>query len=345
MNKHLLYGILFSGLSLGLSENVFSQDIFSCDYIRRLKVNHCQREFSEKHVSSEINFSEPLAGELKNSLEGIIMNIHFRTNESDLFHSDSLDLESYCKEILKPYVDKKGINSFNIEGYADCVGSEKDNLILSDKRCLSIANFLKRKFPQVDFYISAFGESQSRETQDSLLLGEDRVGKIIPDENPLKRALDICRADVYLLDQSGSMNQNGEWKLLQKYSFPDSSEVYSFSKLMLPPNSTLEDLNPRNYPEFFHTYDIKTEIARGKTAYYPANNILIPSLENDRTVTAIINGKNNFGNVSSKEIIDKAKSKSIKVNHVGINLSEDSQKDFIDIATQTGGKYYFFRKI
>jgi outer membrane protein OmpA-like peptidoglycan-associated protein len=345
MNKNALYGFLFGGLSLLPCLNVKSQDVFGCDYVRQLKVN-CGKipEIKKSNLDNIINLSKPLEGESQNSLDEITMNIYFRNNEFCLSGKDSSDLNLYCKNILKPYIEKNKIKILTIEAHTDCIGSEESNLKLSDNRGMSIVNFLRRKFNYTDFYISSFGKSKSTETNDSILLSRDRVVKIIPDENPLKRALDVCKADIYLVDQSGSMKHNGEWQLLQKYTFPDSSRVYSFSKLTLPPNSKLEDLNPENFPEFFHTYDISTEVAMGKTAYYPASEKVIMSNENN-AITAIVNGENNYGQKSHEEIINLALERNIKLNQVGINLSEESKKKFIEIAKKTGGKFYFFRKI
>jgi outer membrane protein OmpA-like peptidoglycan-associated protein len=316
-----------------------AQDFNGCDYVRQLKVNTKTENKiypNKQEFPKYNNFSEPLKDEAKNSLEEKIMHIYFQTKKNDLTKGDSIDLMRYFLNVLSPYSVYEKINCINLEGFADCIGKDYDNYVLSLKRTEAVASYLRNFFPHTPFYFSAFGETQSPETRDSSILKKNREVKIIINENPLSRALSLCNADVYLLDQSGSMNLNGEWALLQNYPYPDSCDIYSYSKL--------SKNTPKNFPEAMHTYDISTEIASGKTCQYDATDTLMTELAENTTLTTVVNGKNNIGGTNPKKIIDKAKKKNIKLNIIRINLPESSKDELISLASGTSGRYYFLKK-
>ena len=145
------------------------------------------------------------------------MNIYFQTNKSELTLNDSVDMNRYFIKFLKYHSLYEKVTNFNIEGFADCRGDEWDNYELSNKRAEAVANYLKKFYPNIKIYISARGEMNSKETKDSLELQKDRCVRIFFNENPLNRALNLCGANSYVLDQSGSMNKDGEWNILQDY--------------------------------------------------------------------------------------------------------------------------------
>ncbi len=319
---------------IGYSQNIIN----GIDYIR--KINNFNKLSEKKPRDDRIAFikeplfGEPLSGEAKNSLEGDVMNIYFQTNKFQLTGTDSSDLRKYISYISQT----KKILSFNIEGFADCTGNDELNYSLSEKRTESIAKILKRTFPNSIIYVSSFGKSKSTQTTDSMILQKERVVKIFPNKNSIERALDISskKAGIYLLDQSGSMNINGEWKFLQNYFYPDSSEIYSFSKL--------DDDLPESFYGKKHTYDIKEEVAMGLTSYSLALETLLSIISENKEITIVVNGKNNFKEDNYEKIIEKSKEKKIRLNHIGINLDEDAKKEFRRISENTMGQCYFLKK-
>lgn len=313
-----------------------SQDYMGCDYIRELKVKRDTSYFEgnksqDDFISyGDIKFKEAFADESENDLEGKVMNIYFPTNNSDLSCNDKIDIRRYMVSYLKPNSKWVKINSFMVEGFADFRGGSDLNYNLSKNRAENVLNEISNFFPNADYYVCAYGESKSSEFKDSLELMKDRVVKIIPNENPLISALSNLKGDVYLLDQSGSMNRNGEWNLLQNYSYPADSKVYSFSKV--------EDAE-----KFEYKYSISEDFAFGKTSYYSALDTLISSVEN-KTITTMINGKDNVGGANPDEIIKKAKENNVVLNLIGLNLKDDDKKELLDLVEETDGKYYFLKK-
>lgn len=330
----LLKNMFFCSLLAGSSLIGVSQNYMKCDYIRKLEVNQKINSIYEhkrnNFISYEkIDFKKPLNDEVQNSLEDKILNIYFPTNESDISSNDESDIRKYACSYLKPNSKWIKINSFTIEGFADFRGGASLNYDLSKKRAENVLEKIQPFFPKSDYYICAYGESKSFEGKDSLDLAKDRVVKIIPNENPLNFALSNLLADVYLLDQSGSMNTNSEWRLLQNYIYPENCEVYSFSKI-----------EGGNYD---YGYKIKNAIAEGRTSYYSALDTLLSSVKN-KTITTMINGKDNVGGATSEEIIRKAKQNNVVLNLIGLNLKDEDKKDFLKIIEETNGKYYFLEK-
>ena len=344
--------LFFSGSFFvqGRSQNVIN----GCDYIRELKVNICHENLNtspgriKDFISGYNNFEEPFEDEAKNSLDGKVMNVYFQTNSSNITKRDSTDLRRYVLDVIKPTYLYEKLMNFNVEGFADFRGDIGKNYSLSSKRAESVANYLEDLAhnivsPSIKIYVSAFGEVRNHKGKNLEDLKKDRVVRIIPNNNPVIRALENCNADFYLLDQSGSMNKDNFWKSLQNFSFPESSHVFSFSKLILPEGFDKNNLDSLDYPEFFHTFDIKTEVAYGKTPYYSAMDKFLSIIPSNKVIDILVNGESNFGDGTPDDIIKKTKEKNLVLNMIGINVSRDFENQLIEIANATNGNYYFLK--
>lgn len=335
-------------IALGiLPIKIAAQEFQNCDYIREIKVNHeisSEKATKEQNILFYNDFKEPIGDEMKNSLEDGVMNIYFHHDDSNLTENDLTDLNRYVSKVLVPYGKQKNIRYINVEGYANFIGDEKYNYILSIKRAENVAKILRKKlycyFPHnIEIRVSAFGENKSSETTDQLQLQKDRRVRISVEENPLEGGLRCLEGRIFLIDQSGSM-KDGSWNSLKKYNFPKGKKFYSFSK------PVIIEGNPQNYIEFDYKYDINFDTPAGKTAFYGATEKLILSdivSEND-TLAIILNGADNVGISSPSEIIKKAKEKSIVLNILGINIDDSYAKTLMDITTETKGNYYFIEK-
>lgn len=335
----LMFGSLFFSAK--------TQNFPDCDYLRELKVNKIegsQGDFNKNALCfvKYNNFKEPVDFELKNSFDNGDMNVYFPNNCAELSKNDLIDLNRYISEVLVPYGKENKIKNINIEGYANVLGDEEYNYFLSIRRAENVAKVIKHKlycyFPyDIQVKVSAFGESKSVETDDSIQLQNDRKVIISVEENPLKRGLEYLGGNVFLLDQSGSMN-DGSWNSLREYFFPEAKAYYSFSQPFIINGSSKED-----YPEFNYSYDINTDVPAGKTSFYGAMDKLIssPFVGNNDTLTTIINGEDNVGLISPLEIIEKAKDKNVILNILGINVREDYAKTLINFTNKTKGNYYF----
>ena len=113
--------------------------------------------------------------EAKNSLEGKIMNTYFQTDKSDLTKNDSIDIKNY---LMKADSLEGGLKTLVVGGFADYRGDKND--VLSFNRAKAVADYIFKLYPEIKISLFAFGESQSTESNDSLVLQKDRVVKIIP---------------------------------------------------------------------------------------------------------------------------------------------------------------------
>lgn len=356
-------GLLVFGLGMA-SLNSNAQDVFGVDYIRKMENVNRKSVSDVSPISLEKNYfyrgkdlilSEPFEDEAKNFLNGLELSIYYPTNDCYLSKRDSLDIRRYVLKVLRPYYKNSGekLESLTIEGLADCRGERVKNYFLSHKRAQELAKYIypivrNSISPSVKVYISAFGEEHSGQTEDSLKLQKDRVVKIIPNGNPLKTALDICGGNTILGDQSGSMSFEGSlyWKCFQNYKFSKGVKVFAYSEFIPPRGMSKEECSFEDYPERKHTYDINSEISYGATSYYPSKEILLSSdfVSNNDTITTIINGKNDLNGKSPDKIIEIAKGKNLVLNMVGLELSGNCVNNFIRIAKETGGKFYFVNK-
>jgi len=153
-------GMFGLGMSLGSLEN--------CSYVREIKVNT-----SENNVVSNENeafflrkyngFKDPIGNELRNNLENNVFDIYFHHDESSLTQNDLVDIGRYFREVLVPSFQDKKFSNLNITGYANYVGDEDYNYLLSLERAKNVSDIFKKKlyayFPfEVDVRVSAFGE-------------------------------------------------------------------------------------------------------------------------------------------------------------------------------------------
>ncbi len=372
--KNFLYGILFGALSLFSlgTLNSTAQNVFpDCDYLRKLNVNRRTEQFHEiskeliKNYTSakEIDFSEPLEDEARNSLEGMSMNIYFPTDKYNLSGRDSSDIKKYFDNVIISYLKQENkISSFNLKGYADCVPlknvedksvSDLYNYNLSHKRAESVANYLDyliytRIHSHVNIFISAYGNMYSKKTKNPDEKKEDRKVEFIVNENPIRNALNVCRGKIILGDQSGSMSCNGSpyWKYFQEHPFFGGVDVFTYSEFVPPRGMKKEDCPMEIYPQRFHTYDINKETASGATSYYPAMEKLLSSdiVSEGDTITAIVNGLNDFSNENPGQIIKIAGEKKVVSNIIGLELSGKCISDLMTIPEKTEGKYYFVHR-
>ena len=335
-----LAAVLLSGMTLFPAA---AQDFNGLDYLRKLTTSYVGKETvkldsvdTEQYIEYN-NFKRPFVDEARNSLEGKAMNIHFQTNKTRLTKHDSIDIIRYVKHVLDPYLKDKEIGCFNIEGFADFRGGDVPNYHLSMKRANSTLNFLKRFLDPTTCYLSVYGGELPDRGNDPLALQKDRVARIIPNENALETALDFCRGDVYLLDQSGSMKRSDSWawKFLQRYDFVDSVEVYSFSKLINSRGKTIR---------IQRSYVLDTETPLGITPLFLSLDTLISSVPKNQIITTLINGGDTYGKRTPEDIIKRANEKNIHLNMIGIDLDKGSGETLVKMAIGTGGKYYFLRR-
>jgi outer membrane protein OmpA-like peptidoglycan-associated protein len=91
----------------------------------------------------------------------ISFNVYYESGKYSINNLDSIKLDSIAKVLLKAEKYKISINS-----YCDSDGSEKDNLILAQKRCYAISSvFVANKLKSDSIFCSSIGELKVTNTK------------------------------------------------------------------------------------------------------------------------------------------------------------------------------------
>jgi len=175
------------------------------------------------------------------------------------------------------------------------------------------------------------GKEESRGSFDSLSLMKDRKVSISIPDNPLEEGLSHLDGNVFLIDQSGSMKD--VWDFVRAYRFPSARQYFSFSNLV--------DYFGDSEKTF--SRDINNILPNGRTSFYAGAEKLFESgvVGKGDTLNVVINGEDNFGQSSSREIISLARDKKVPINIFGLNIKDDYAKTLIKMSKETNGKYFF----
>lgn len=259
---------------------------------------------------------------LRNSLKGNVLNIYFLTNSETLYRNDLNDIASYARSI-------KRIASFIIEGHADFRGPTILNEDLSKRRASGVVRVLLRNLrKRVPITAVAYGESKPLYKGRKLKsLRFNRRVSVVPNLSVIHRGLQLCSADVYLLDVSGSMSESlkgGKNKIgeIKRYPFPKGTHIYLF-------NDRVWKSSPRKLARVF---------PGGGTAMYDAMMYVLKNMQKGKTLTVLTDGLENSSRTRASSIIRRAKSKGIKISVIGIGLH--TTRKVKQIVKATGGRIY-----
>jgi len=268
---------------------------------------------------------------LRNSVDGSVLSIFYTLNSDTLYDNDLRDLKQYIRAL-----DTDNLSSLVIEGYAGPIGSDADNEALARKRAESVEKYVRAYLPRsvrdnIDITVVSLGESKLPPgVEDSPnTKRQRRRARVIPERNVIQIGLDELPARNYLLDQSGSMKDlvNSEmtkWEAIQAYQFPDDSKIWSFS----------------GNRSRTCTGDLSQEGPDGGTPLFESLYKVVSESKNT-SITVLTDGQASENGLAD-DIIREAKARDVKINFLGLGLS-DSYKGVLDqIALATGGqgKYY-----
>jgi hypothetical protein len=237
--------------------------------------------------------------------------IFYGTNDWSLKSNDIADLRSYfnahppsTKWVLEGHADKRGPESWNHELGWNRAGGISE-LFASGAKVFS------------------YGESTSNQgAQTPEDLAEDRYVKLV-NGTPITRGLNLLEADIYLVDQSGSMS-GPKWEEVSSYGFSEGSLVYTFTGANRSCGGHIKNQSPG-----------------GSTPLYSSLAELIGVSEAGKTITVLTDGGDTENRIEPNTLNMLASEKGLTVNIVGLNVSEPQRLPLESLASITGGKVYF----
>lgn len=303
------------GLTLGVAPLV-AQSIG----IKKINTSYASKIDKKTNTlyGNKFNASEPEVGENKNSIEGRGINIYFRNDEHVLDSGDISDFKQYSS-ITGDYV-----GNIKIEASADKNASSDYNLGLSQRRSNSVEDVVRKLFPKANIETVALGERPGED------LAERRKVKLTID-NPISYQIENSKADYLLLDFSGSMNEILPGTKIKKVStiwnskIPTGIEAYYFSG-----KSESNELGSI-FPD-------------GDTPLYNSIYEIIKIAKIESVIDIYTDGLNSkLEGYNSKNIIDEANKKNIKLNMKSIGIPENKKEIYEKISNDTYGKSFFMR--
>jgi len=265
-----------------------------------------ERTFTQRDITY-------VRGHPKNEVQDGVLSVFYSTNSWKLMSNDIDDLRAFGRTL-----DSR--SSLIIEGRADYRGTEERNEVLGRNRAEGIAKFLQTYTQgKVDFV--SYGEKDAaQDSADRTQLQRDRVVRIVPNRGLVSRALEVSPADVYLIDQSGSM-RGDKWAQVQSFSFPKNAEVYTFES----PKQDCSTVLSQRFPN-------------GGTPLYMSLSDVLSSMKDSQTLTVLTDGDDTVGGRTPTDVIALAQRKKVDINVIGLGVSHPEYLE--QIASETGGQAY-----
>ncbi len=289
-------------------------DVNSSSYICKIKgfqtgkkvKDPVERTFTQGDITH-------VQGHYPNEVQDGVLSVFFSTNSWQLMSGDIDDLRKFGRTLDLG-------SSLIIEGRADYRGTEERNVVLGKNRAQGIATFLGAYTHGSVDYVSYGENDASQDTRDRIALQRDRVVRIVPNKGLVSRALDVSPADVYLIDQSGSM-QGQKWGQVQAFSFPGNAEVFTFESPKQDCSVSLSKRSPG-----------------GGTPLYTSLYDVLSSMTHSQTLTVLTDGDDTDGGKTPAQIIALAHINHIKINVIGLGVNQPGVLE--QIASETGGQAY-----
>jgi hypothetical protein len=186
-----------------------------------------------------------------------------RTSTSVFFDENSHSLSSSQRSSVEEFLNRNpGQTRFTVVGYTDGCGTHGYNTSLSSLRSSAVADEIRRLRP--GSAIVSRGMSELSRTHDP----EARIVEIIVGNNlSISQIYPNIRADVYLLDASGSMSRKFDyWVEAISRSRPINSRVFISYSNRCYNGQQASSITPGGGTEIWYSYwHIIDEMRRGQT--------------------------------------------------------------------------------
>ncbi len=112
-------------------------------------------EIEERYTVDQVRYSEPL----RERMPRVDLDVNFDTGSWQL-NREQIDRLSVIAEALNRAIEEQPNEVFLIEGHTDAVGTDEDNLSLSDRRAETVAIALTEQFqvPPENLITQGYGE-------------------------------------------------------------------------------------------------------------------------------------------------------------------------------------------
>lgn len=168
------------------------------------------------------------------------------------FAHDSDDLSSGQQSAISSWLNRAAIGSryITVFSYTDGLGSTQYNRDLADRRNRAVQSILRSTNSSFTIRTSVVGEAS--EGYDPL---SRRVDVVVHTSKSLTTKIDKVRADVYLIDASGSMwGAYRDWTDVVNASFRPGSRVFLSIMSGCRNGQRIDEVNPQNGTEIWYSY-------------------------------------------------------------------------------------------
>ena len=171
--------------------------------------------------------------------------VFFEENSAKIDKFELLSL----KQFLNAHKSLKNV-SITLIGYADGCGDAKYNKNLAKRRAEAVQHYARQVLPKVPVEVVIAGEITDAHTVAAL-----RVDVLIHTLSALRRKIEKVKADVYLIDASGSMwNSWRDWQDVINASIRPGSRVYVSMMTGCQNNQSLSTIKPQSGTEIWYSY-------------------------------------------------------------------------------------------
>lgn len=259
------------------------------------------------------------------------------------FDTAMYELTDQSKENLDAFVENnRGAREWLIEGYADVRGDIAYNYDLGRNRAKAVSDYLQQQWliPAYNIHIISYGESRSR-GESAEAMQRDRRVVILPDEDPLVRALTLVgkTKGVYLFDASTSMFDH--INTIRSFSYPVGSQLYEFNSCSGMGGSS-GIVRPIENPAHYSIC--------GGTPLWESVLSLVTTLKGRTGLTIVTDGEahdppmdmDDGAILTSDEVIRIAKAKGIRIHIINMSRASSTEEatKLMNVAHQTGGSHY-----
>ena len=233
------YFLIFLALFLAPSvadDNPYEGKIYLADARSRCTTANC---------TCRVNPGAPPTAEVKTVMVDRSVSLYF-TEASYTLDAKQVEI---LRRWLRPFDGQR--RSVTLSSYTDGVGTAQDNITLATNRNATVKGLLMPDIPSSGIRSIIVGENVSGYDPRSR-----RVDVVVHTPRTLTTKIDKVRADVYLIDASGSMwgRQYRHWTDVVNASFKPGSKIYLSIMKGCRNGQVIDNVTPQGGTEIWYSY-------------------------------------------------------------------------------------------
>jgi len=300
MRKEILVGLFAAGIGLGGLDLLLDSNLAEAK-------------------SKQTQIARPPKNHLQNKIEGNKTITYFLTNSWALYDNDKDDLRNFFR-------NHREASNFIVEGFCDERGSIDDNYKLGLNRANGVEEFFRQLGYTGKIDIASHGEMKPAASgRNKESYKRNRRVTVLAGENLIGRALEVSKADVYLLDASDSMESDGRWNAVRSYKFPKDSEKYAFNSCI-------------GLRKIDSAYKVVPDCG---TPFWDSTGSLIGSMGSGKKLTILSDGEDTGSTrYDLYSVVNLAKRNGIAVSTIAVMSNSDFKIQLRRLAEWTEGNFY-----